>query len=135
MNSVQQLGTILKRMNVDMDGKHLSTDILHGLPTQYEHMRTTLDALSNDIHLITLEIVKSWLLHEEQRGELRKPASTETAFLESAPKRSTPNQFQKLFCNHCMCHRHTKVVGSSIQIWDQSESGRDQIRILKMHSL
>lgn len=59
INRVQQPGTILKSMEVDIHGKGMTMAILNGLPSQYKILVTTLDAIEDGEDLFSMKIVKS----------------------------------------------------------------------------
>lgn len=58
-------------MDVEIDGNEMAMTTLNGLPVQYEILITALDALGDENKSFTLDTVKSQLLQEEQRREMR----------------------------------------------------------------
>lgn len=52
-NRVQQLGTILKETNVNIDGKKLTMASLNGLSTQSQNIMTTFDTFCDDRDIFT----------------------------------------------------------------------------------
>lgn len=100
INRVQQLGSVLKSMNVKIDSKEMAMAIPNGLPQKYENIITTLDALGDNSDSFTLETVKSRLLQEEQRREQRRGYQTEQALYRKAVK-SAQTRRNPIICFHC----------------------------------
>lgn len=71
INRVRQLAAVLKTMGVDVDDKEIAMAVLNGLPEKYETLVTALDAIGDADVTFTLDIVKSRLLQEEQRANIR----------------------------------------------------------------
>ena len=71
VNRVQQLASVLKSMDVDIDDKEMAMAVLNGLPPHYDSLIVALDALGNEDRLFTLDFVKSRLLQEEQTANMR----------------------------------------------------------------
>lgn len=71
IDRVQHLGSVLRSMDVDTDGGDMAMVILIGLPIQFEIVITALDAIGDENESFTLNLVKSRLLQEKQRREMR----------------------------------------------------------------
>jgi len=74
INRVTQLSSILKSMEVTIDDAEVAMAVLNGLPAKFGNIITALDALGDERSL-SLELVKSRLLQEEQRDVMRSAAS------------------------------------------------------------
>jgi hypothetical protein len=72
-NRIRQLSATLKNMGVD-DNK-MATALLNGLPDRFDGLISALDALGSEDKIFTLEFVKSRLLQEEQRIDMRMQTS------------------------------------------------------------
>lgn len=111
INRVQHLGSILKSMNVDIDGQEMAMAILNGLPEQYENIITALDALGDDIKTFTLDLVKSRLLQEEQRRDMRHHVEGHTssaAALFGSSSRHQPSGTALFKCSFCKRKGHNE---------------------------
>lgn len=109
INRVCHLSTILKSMNVQIENEEVVMAVLNGLPKQYDNIITALDALGSE-STFSLEFVKSRLLQEEQRNNIRGAASGETALVQ----RPRPPPRQTLKCTHCGRKGHTES-----RCWDK----------------
>ncbi len=58
-------------MGVDIDDKEMAMAVLNGLPERFNSLISELDALGNEDEAFSLDFVKSRLLQEEQRIEMR----------------------------------------------------------------
>ena len=58
-------------MNVDIDDKEMAMAVLNGLPARFESLIVALDALGSEDKMFSLDFVKSRLLQEEQRAEMK----------------------------------------------------------------
>lgn len=86
-NRVQHPGWVLKSMSVDIDRNEVAMAILKGLPCRYDNIITALDAVGDENALFTLENVKSCLIQDEQRRNMKGSVEeTETAFLSRIQK-------------------------------------------------
>lgn len=117
INRVQHCGSVLKSMEVDIDSKEIAIAILNGLPSEYESLITTLDALEDDKNLFTLELIKSRLLQEEKRKEMGNGNNSEAVLIAS----SRVQQFNRapIICSHCKRRGHREST-----CWDKFPSLR-----------
>lgn len=107
INRVKQLAARLKSMNVNIDDKELAMAVLNGLPARFESLIVALDALGNEDKTFSLDVVKSRLLQEEQRANMKDANITkshEPALINRAPdtRQMTPYQ-----CTKCGRSGHT----------------------------
>ncbi len=58
-------------MGVEIDDKEMDMAVLNGLPKRFNNLISALDALGNENETFSLEFVKSRLLQEEQRINMR----------------------------------------------------------------
>lgn len=65
INRLQELGSILKSMEVKLGDQEVAMAVLCGLPLSYARIVTTLDALSGDSATFKLVLVESHPLQEE----------------------------------------------------------------------
>ncbi len=75
-NRIRQLASTLKSMGVDIDDKEMAMTVLNGLPARFNSLISALDAFGNEDEAFSLDFVKSRLLQEEQRIEMRTRASS-----------------------------------------------------------
>ncbi len=100
-NRIRQLASTLKSMGVEIDDKEMAMAVLNGLPERFNNLISALDALGNENETFSLELVKSRLLQEEQRINMRLETSrmkTEASTLVSA-RRSRQFSYHK--CSDC----------------------------------
>lgn len=108
-NRIQQLGSTLKLMTVEIDSEELAVAFMYGLQLQYENIFTTIDALCEDSEIFTLEVAESQLFYKEKRRSLQKHDYLETALIGSSIKRSRVGQFWPTSsCSYCKLRGHTK---------------------------
>jgi hypothetical protein len=74
-NRIRQLAATLKNMGVEIDGNEVAMALLNGLPDRFNGLISALDALGNEDKIFTFELVKSRLLQEEQRTDMRMQTS------------------------------------------------------------
>ena len=102
INRVKQLAAILTPMNVEIDDKEIVMAVLNGLPARFEILIVALDALGSEDKMFSLEFVKSRLLQEEQRAEMKdKPfsSSKESALMNRVPSTGRPSR--DMHCTNC----------------------------------
>lgn len=122
---IRHLSTILKSMGVQVDDEEVAMAVLNGLPTTYGNIITALDALGDDSKF-TLEFVKSRLLQEEQRNNMRTDiVKAEAAFLHRPQYRNRNTQK----CHHCGRKGHTED-----RCWDKHPEQRPDRMKLKTTS-
>ena len=68
---VKQLAGRLKSMKVDIDDKEMAMAVLNGLTSRFESWVVALDALGNEDRMFSLDFVKSRLLQEKQKAEMK----------------------------------------------------------------
>ena len=117
INRVKQLAARLKSMKVDIDDKEIAMAVLNGLPARFESLIVALDALGNEDEMFSLDFVKSRLLQEEQRAEMKgnnSVSSKDSALLNRAP--STGRTYH---CTNCNRPGHTAPY-----CWGKDINGR-----------
>lgn len=72
INTVKELEWILKSMETPVDSQEMALGVLCGLPSPYEHIVNTLDALSRENTVFTLNLVESHLLQKEKGQQKRQ---------------------------------------------------------------
>lgn len=115
IDRVQQLGQILKSMNVDIDRKETAMAILQELSFQLENIITTLHASRDDSSVFTLDILKSQLLQEEQQSVLRYINESEPVLFSS--NRCTVSPARTYYCNYYKRRGHAEDC-----CWNESPS-------------
>lgn len=105
INRVVYLSSILKSMGVEVDGKEVAMTVLNGLPSAYRYIITALDAIG-DSSTFSLDLVRSRLLQEEQRNEMRGETERFEAALVNKSTYSSPRN--RLNCSHCNRGGHTE---------------------------
>ena len=120
INRVKQLTARLKSMNVDSDDKEIGMAVLNGLPARFESLIVALDALGSEDKMFSLEFVKTRLLQEEQRAEMKNKTSSsnkDSAFMNCVPSAgSTKRDMQ---CTNCGRSGHT-----ASHCWGKDINGR-----------
>ena len=104
-------------MKVDIDDKEIAMAVLNGLPARFESLIGALDALGNEDEMFSLDFVKSRLLQEEQRAEMKgnkSVSSKDSALLNRA--RSTGRTYH---CTNCNRPGHTAPY-----CWGKDINGR-----------
>ena len=71
INRAKQLAGVLKSMSVNIDDKEMAMAVLNGLLTLFEALIVALDALGNEEKLFSLDFLKSRLLQENQRANMK----------------------------------------------------------------
>ena len=107
INRVKQLAARLKSMNVDIDDKEMALVVLNGLLARFESLIEALDALGSEDRIFSLEFVKSRLLQEEQRAEMKeKPSSShkDSAHMNRVPGTGRPSR--DMHCTNCSRSGH-----------------------------
>lgn len=112
INFVMHLGSILKFMGVYIDSEETTMAILNGLPVENESLISTIDALEYDKNLFTLDLIKTRLLQEEQRKEIRNRNTIEAALITAA--RIQRFSRTALVCFHAKRRRHREST-----CWDK----------------
>lgn len=106
INRVCNLSSTLKSMGVDVDDKELAMTVLNGLPSTYDYIITALDAVGDDSKF-TFDLVKSRLLQEEQRNDMRGDVErSEAALVNSSANAAFMRG--RLNCTHCHRDGHTE---------------------------
>lgn len=109
INRVRQLASTLESMQVEIDEKELAMAVLNGLPSQYQPIITALDAIGDDDESFTFSKVRSRLLQEEKRIQIRTKSSTSAT--DSALVSQSGNQGRRrsrVVCMHCGRPGHTE---------------------------
>lgn len=70
INSVQQLESFLKSMDVEITSEEMEMAVLNVPPSRYENIITALDDVPDE-KLFKLDVVESRLLQDEQRSATR----------------------------------------------------------------
>ncbi|CDF37816.1 unnamed protein product [Chondrus crispus] len=100
INRVKQLAAILKSMSVNIDHKEMAMAVLNGLPARFEALIVALDALGNEEKIFSLDFVKSRLLQEEQRANMKSSSSQTSALVNRAPNNRDINDYKCTNCGH-----------------------------------
>lgn len=118
IDRVQQLGSAIKSISVKTYSNKLAVALLNDLPSEYEIIIWTLDALCKDSEFTTLEVIKILLFQKEKRRSLRKSDSSKTALTDSSMKPSREGQFwPSLSYSYCTHRSHTEE-----RSWDKQPS-------------
>ena len=120
INRVKQLAARLKSMNVEIDDKEIAMAVLNGLPARFESLIVALEALGSEDKMLSLEFVKSRLLQEEQRAEMKdRPSSSnkDSALMNRVPSIGRTNRDMQ--CTHCRRSGHT-----ASHCWGKDNNGR-----------
>ena len=120
INRVKQLAARLKSMNVDVDDKEMAIAVLNGLPARFENLTVALDALGTDDKMFSLEFVKSPLLQEEQRADMKDktpPSNKDSALMNHVPGAGRPSR--DMHCTNCGRSGHT-----ASHCWGKEINGR-----------
>eukprot|EP00171_Calliarthron_tuberculosum_P021821 IDg21821t1 len=72
---IRQLATTLKNMGIDIDDNEMAMALLNGLPDRFDSIISVMDALGKEDKIFTFEFVKSRLLQDEQRTDMRVQTS------------------------------------------------------------
>ena len=113
INRVKQLAGILKSMSVNIDDKEMAMAVLNGLPTRFEALIVALDALGNEEKIFSLDFVKSRLLQEEQRANMKSSSSNTSALVSAAPTVRNNNDYKCTNCGH-MGHTAARCWGKDL---------------------
>ena len=113
INRVKQLAGILKSMSVNIDDKEMAMAVLNGLPARFEALIVALDALGNEEKIFSLDFVKSRLLQEEQRANMKSSSSNTSALVNRAPSNRDINDYKCTNCGH-MGHTAARCWGKDL---------------------
>ncbi len=109
-NRIRQLAASLKAMNADIPQCEMAMALLNGLPQEYNALISALDAVEDDDAELNWEFVKSRVMQEEQRINIRSQSAlkkSETSALVSKQLHSThcincsSSHKSKPHCTHC----------------------------------
>ena len=100
INRGKQMAGILKSMSVNIDEKEIAMAVLNGLPTRFEALIVALDALGNEEKIFSLDFVKSRLLQEERRANMKSSSSNTSALVNRAPSNRDTNDYKCTNCGH-----------------------------------
>lgn len=101
-NRIRQLAATLKSMSVTVDESEMAMAMLNGLPDAYDPLISALDAIGGQDEKLEFDYVKSRVIQEEQRSDIRAgQAATraESAALVSQRK-------ERPVCTHCKKKGH-----------------------------
>lgn len=94
-----------------IDDLKMAKAVLNGLPPNYETLIIALDAYDSDGSMFLYDLVKSRLLQEKQRAEMRRRSATSSVLLPGAgggPEYGgTIVQKQPYKCTNCGHDQHT----------------------------
>ncbi|CDF40427.1 unnamed protein product [Chondrus crispus] len=113
INRVKQLAAILKSMSVNIADKEMAMAVLNGLPARFEALIVALDALGNEEKIFSLDFVKSRLLQEEQRANMKSSSSQTSALVNRAPNNRDINDYKCTNCGHTG-HTATRCWGKDL---------------------
>ncbi|CDF34864.1 unnamed protein product [Chondrus crispus] len=116
INRVKQLAAILKSMSVNIHDKEMAMAVLNGLPARFQALIVALDALGNEEKIFSLDFVKSRLLQEEQRANMKSSSSQTSALVNRAPNNRDINDYK---CTNCGHTGHTAT-----RCWGKDSNGR-----------
>jgi len=74
-NRIRQLASSLKAMNVEIPQNEMAMALLNGLPQEYHALISALDAVDDDDSELEWEFVKSRVMQEEQRINMRNQSA------------------------------------------------------------
>lgn len=108
LNRARHLASILKSMNVNIDDKEMAMAVLNGLPECCETLIVALDALGLDDKSFPYDLVKSRLLQEEQRMNMRSDGFDSSALIGLDDKEKRPGGGKQPYkCTNCGHDGHT----------------------------
>ena len=113
INRVKQLAAILKSVSVNIDDKEMAIAVLNGLPARFQALIVALDALGNEEKIFSLDFVKSRLLQEEQRANMKSSSSQTSALVNHAPNNRDINDYKCTNCGHTG-HTATRCWGKDL---------------------
>ncbi len=96
-NRIRQLAASLKSMNVDIPQSEMAMALLNGLPQEYNALISALDAVEDDDAELDWEFVKSRVMQEEQRINMR----AQSAIKNSETSALVSKQFSSSHCSNC----------------------------------
>ncbi len=96
-NRIRQLAASLKAMNVDIPQSEMAMALLNGLPQEYNALISALDAVDDDDTELDWEFVKSRIMQEEQRINMR----TQSALKKSETSGLVSKQLSSNHCSNC----------------------------------
>ena len=116
INRVKELGARLQSMSVEIDDKEMAMAVLNGLPSRFDSLIVALDALGNEDKVFGLDFVKSRVLQEEQRENMKSIATTSS----HAPALVNRTQNRRdMKCTNCGRNGHT-----ASHCWGKNIDGR-----------
>jgi len=112
-NRIRQLAATLKSMGVEISESEMAMALLNGLPDEYNALISALDAIDENETELKFEFIKSRVMQEEQRIQMRTKsahAKSETAALLSNQSKSRGPGRRRPYCNYCkrLGHIETK---------------------------
>lgn len=111
-NRVRQLASTLKSMNVDISESEMAMALLNGLPDEYNALISALDAIDEHETSLRFEFVKSRIIQEEQRIEMRHKSAQEKSEAAALVSRRLVelrrNGRRRPYCTHCKRHGHVE---------------------------
>eukprot|EP00171_Calliarthron_tuberculosum_P021288 IDg21288t1 len=106
INRVRQMALTLESMNVIIDDKELAMAVLNGLLERYQRIITALDAIGDEDTSLTLDKVRSRLLQEEMRSQIRVNSnSTKAALFNRSEQQSSTSSRKKCTIANVKSHR------------------------------
>ena len=108
VNRVKHLAANLKAIDVRIDDEELAMAVLMGLPSRFDNLIVALDALG-DTEKFTFDYVKSRLLQEEQRADIRDKtvnAKAEGSALLNKGQSQNKNSNGRPYCTNCNRNGH-----------------------------
>ncbi len=106
-NRIRQLASTLKSMNVTIDDAEMAMAMLNGLPEAYDPLISALDAISGEDETLKFDYVKSRVMQEEQRIDIRTgqaAAKAESAALISSQVQDRTRR--SIVCSYCRRKGH-----------------------------
>ena len=78
-NRIRQLSATLKSMNVEISNSEMAMALLNGLPEEHNALISALDAIDEDESKLNFEFIKSRIIQEEQRTNMRTKSAQDKA--------------------------------------------------------
>ena len=108
-NRIRQLAATLKSMNVTIDESEMAMALLNGLPEAYDPLISALDAISGEEETLKFDHVKSRVMQEEQRINIRVSQAATKADTAALLSTQRPPGRERPKCRHCKKLGHVEA--------------------------